>query len=154
MSNSDTTQPWHSARPPIAGLKVLFNLRHGPLPWDDLWRAIAAEHPFRDAWWEDRNLLPLLDRIEIPVYLGCDWQNVPLQLPHTFAAYERLTNSRHLQIAMLGEHGLALPWGKPSHRGACLVRPMAQGTRYRYSRLPLHHSRGRRLANQRYLAYA
>lgn len=73
-------------------------------------RAIAAEHPFRDAWWEDRNLLPLLDRVEVPVYLGCDWQNVPLHLPHTFAAYERLTNSKHLQVAMMGVHGLSWPW--------------------------------------------
>jgi hypothetical protein len=90
----------------IAGLKVLLNLHHDPHPWDDLWRAIGAEHPFRDAWWEDRNLLPLLNRIEAPVYLGCDWQNVPLHLPHTFTAYERLSNCRHLQVAMLGEHGL------------------------------------------------
>ncbi len=94
----------------IAGLKVLLKLHHDPHPWDDLWRAIAAEHPFRDAWWEDRNLLPLLDRIEIPVYIGCDWQNVPLHLPHTFTAYERLKNSKHLRVAMMGEHGLAWPW--------------------------------------------
>ncbi len=94
----------------IAGLKVLVKLHHDPHPWDDLWRAIAAEHPFRDDWWEDRNLLPLLDRVEVPVYLGCDWQNVPLHLPHTFTAYERLTNSKHLQVAMMGEHGLAWPW--------------------------------------------
>jgi putative CocE/NonD family hydrolase len=94
----------------IAGLKVLLKLHHDPHPWDDLWRAIAAEHPLRDAWWEDRNLLPLLDRIEVPVYLGCDWQNVPLHLPHTFTAYERLTNSAHIQVAMMGEHGLAWPW--------------------------------------------
>ncbi len=94
----------------IAGLKVLLNLHHDPHPWDDLWRAIAAEHPLRDAWWEDRNLLPLLDRIEIPVYIGCDWQNVPLHLPHTFTAYGRLNNSKHVQVAMMGEHGLAWPW--------------------------------------------
>jgi predicted acyl esterase len=94
----------------IAGLKLLLQLHHDPHPWDDLWRAIAAEHPFRDAWWEDRNLLPLLDRVEVPVYLGCDWQNVPLHLPHTFTAYERLTHSRHIQVAMMGEHGLAWPW--------------------------------------------
>jgi uncharacterized protein len=94
----------------IAGLKVLLKLHHDPHPWDDLWRAIAAEHPFRDAWWEDRNLLPLLDRVEVPVYMGCDWQNVPLHLPHTFTAYERLTNSKHVQVAMMGEHGLAWPW--------------------------------------------
>jgi uncharacterized protein len=94
----------------IAGLKVLLQLHHDPHPWDDLWRAIAAEHPFRDAWWQDRNLLPLLDRVEVPVYLGCDWQNVPLHLPHTFTAYERLTNSKHVQVAMMGQHGLAWPW--------------------------------------------
>jgi predicted acyl esterase len=94
----------------IAGLKVLLKLHHNPHPWDDLWRAVAAEHPFRDAWWEDRNLLPLLDRVEVPVYLGCDWQNVPLHLPHTFKAYERLTNSKYLRVAMMGEHGLAWPW--------------------------------------------
>ena len=45
----------------IAGLKVLLNLHHDPHPWDDLWRAIVAEHPFHDEWWDDRNLLPLLD---------------------------------------------------------------------------------------------
>jgi len=94
----------------IAGLKVLLKLHHDPHPWDDLWRAIAAEHPLRDAWWEDRNLLPLLQRVEVPVYLGCDWQNVPLHLPHTFTAYERLINSKHVQVAMMGEHGLAWPW--------------------------------------------
>jgi uncharacterized protein len=94
----------------IAGLKVLLKLHHEPHPWDDLWRAIAAEHPFRDEWWEDRNLLPLLDRVEVPVYLGCDWQNVPLHLPHTFPAYERLNNSKYLQVGMMGEHGLSWPW--------------------------------------------
>ena len=94
----------------IAGIKVLLNLHHAPHPWDDLWRGIAAEHPFRDAWWEDRNLLPLLDRVEVPVYMGCDWQNVPLHLPHTFTAHQRLTNSKHLRVAMMGEHGLAWPW--------------------------------------------
>jgi predicted acyl esterase len=94
----------------IAGLKVLLNLHHDPHPWDDLWRAIAAEHPIRDAWWEDRNLVPLLDRVEIPVYMGCDWQNVPLHLPHTFTAYQRLSNCKHLRVAMMGEHGLAWPW--------------------------------------------
>jgi uncharacterized protein len=94
----------------IAGLKLLLKLHHDPHPWDDLWRAIAAEHPLRDTWWEERNLLPLLDLVEVPVYMGCDWQNVPLHLPHTFTAYERLTSSKHVQVAMMGEHGLAWPW--------------------------------------------
>jgi len=94
----------------IAGLKVLLKLHHAPHPWDDLWRAIAVEHPYRDAWWQERNLLPLLEQVEVPVYLGCDWDNVPLHLPHTFKAFEGLTNSPHVQVAMLGSHGLAWPW--------------------------------------------
>lgn len=94
----------------MTGLKVLLKLHHDPHPWDDLWRAIVVEHPLRDAWWEDRNLLPLLHKVEIPVYLGCDWQNVPLHLPSTFPAFRRLTNSKHVRAVMLGEHGLAWPW--------------------------------------------
>ena len=94
----------------IAGLKVLLHLHHDPHPWDDLWRAVVVEHPLRDAWWEDRNLLPLLDRIEIPVYLGCDWLNVPLHLPHTFPAFRQLKNSRHVRAVMLGDYGLTWPW--------------------------------------------
>jgi hypothetical protein len=53
---------------------------------------------------------PLLNKVEVPVYLGCDWQNVPLHLPSTFPAFRELTNSQHVQVAMLGEHGLAWPW--------------------------------------------
>lgn len=94
----------------IAGLKLLLHLHHNPHPWDDLWRAIVVEHPLRDAWWDDRNLIPLLERVEIPVYLGCDWQNVPLHLPHTFPAFQKLTNSAHVRAVMLGAYGLTWPW--------------------------------------------
>ena len=94
----------------VAGLKLLLNLPHPSHPWDDIWRATLVEHPYHDAWWDDRNILPLLDRVEIPVYLGCDWQNVSLHLPHTFWALDRLTNSPHVQVALLGNHGLTWPW--------------------------------------------
>ena len=94
----------------LTGLKALLKLHHDPHPWDDLWRSICVEHPLRDAWWDDRNLLPLLHKVDVPVYLGCDWQNVPLHLPSTFPAFLGLTNSSHVRVAMLGEHGLAWPW--------------------------------------------
>jgi predicted acyl esterase len=48
--------------------------------------------------------------VEVPVYLGCDWQNVPLHLPHTFKAFERLANSQHVQVAILDVYGLTWPW--------------------------------------------
>lgn len=94
----------------LAGLRKLLGLPHDPHPWDDLWRAMAVEHPFRDGWWEERNLLPLLDRVEVPVYLGCDWQNVPLHLPQTFPALAGLTNSPNVRVAVLDEYGLTWPW--------------------------------------------
>jgi uncharacterized protein len=94
----------------IAGLKLLLKLHHAPHPWDDLWLSIAAEHPFRDEWWDDRDLFPLLEKIKIPVYLGCDWQNVPLHLRHTFPAFKALKNSEHVRVAMMDDYGLTWPW--------------------------------------------
>ena len=85
-------------------------LHHDPHPWDDLWRAVAVEHPFRDEWWDERNLLPLLADVDIPVYLGCDWDNVPLHLPGTFSTFDALTGSPHVRVGMLGEFGLTWPW--------------------------------------------
>lgn len=94
----------------MAGIKGLLKLQHAPHPWDDLWRACVVEHQARDDWWDDRNLLPLLDQVNVPVYLGCDWDNVPLHLPSTFKAYSALVNSPHVRVGMLGTYGLAWPW--------------------------------------------
>ncbi len=85
-------------------------LHHDPHPWDDLWRSAAVEHPLRDAWWDERDLRPLLANIDIPVYLGCDWQNVPLHLPGTLATFGELSNSPDVRLALLGEYGLTWPW--------------------------------------------
>ncbi len=84
--------------------------------------------PLRDAWWDERNLLPLLENVDIPVYLGCDWQNVPLHLPSTFT---RLA-APDQQPVRAGRHARRvrpdLAVGEPARRGAGLVRPLAQGT--------------------------
>ena len=94
----------------VALLHAALKLHHDPHPWDDLWRTMAVEHPLRDEWWDDRNLLPLLDRVEVPTYLGCDWQNVPLHLPSTFPAMRALRNAPVVRVGMLGEFGLTWPW--------------------------------------------
>ena len=93
----------------MTGLKALLNLHHDPHP-GTISESICVEHPTHDAWWDERDLTPLLESIEIPVYLGCDWQNVPLHLPSTFTAFAGLKNSKHVQVAMLGEYGLTWPW--------------------------------------------
>ena len=91
-------------------LHKLMRLPHADEPWDDLWRQAVVAHPVRDQWWDDRNLLPELHRVNIPVYLGCDWQNVPLHLPGTFTTLNALTSAPHVRVALLGEFGLTWPW--------------------------------------------
>jgi predicted acyl esterase len=94
----------------VTVLHAALKLHHEPHPWDDLWQAMAVEHPLRDAWWDERDLRPLLQRVEVPTYLGCDWDNVPLHLPSTFTALGDLVNAPEVRVGMLGEFGLTWPW--------------------------------------------
>lgn len=95
----------------MAGLRTLLKLHHDPHPWDDLWRAIAVEHPVRDEWWEERTMIPSFDRIRIPAYLGCDWENVPLHLPGSLAVIKALlAGNPDVRVAMLGDLGISWPW--------------------------------------------
>jgi uncharacterized protein len=94
----------------ITIMRAATRLPYDAHPWDDLWDDVAVDHPLRDAWWDERDLTPLLDRVDVPVYLGCDWDNVPLHLPSTFPALDGLTSSPEVRVAMLGHHGLAWPW--------------------------------------------
>jgi predicted acyl esterase len=91
-------------------LRQMLKLPHDPHPWDDLWLDVAVRHPTRDQWWDDRDLTPLLERIDIPVYLGCDWENVPLHLPSTFTAWKALAANPNVRVALLGQYGLTWPW--------------------------------------------
>lgn len=94
----------------IAGLQQVLRGEYDPHPWDELWQQIVVEHPLRDAFWDDRTVLPGLADVDIPVYLGCDWQNVPLHLPGTFSAWRALQHNPHVRIGMLDEFGLTWPW--------------------------------------------
>lgn len=94
----------------VTMMRGLLKLPHSAHPWDDLWLDTMVKRPLRDRWWEDRNLLPLLKNIDIPVYLGCDWENVPLHLPSTFTAWNALVDNPNVRVAMLGQFGLTWPW--------------------------------------------
>jgi hypothetical protein len=94
----------------LTGLKAIRRLPHPEHPWDDLLRACTDEHPTKDAWWDERDLVSLLSRVDIPVYLGSDWTNVPMDLPGTFDAWDALTHNPTVRMALLGEHGLPWPW--------------------------------------------
>jgi uncharacterized protein len=91
-------------------LRQLLKLPHDPHPWDDLWLDIMVKHPVRDEWWDERDLTPLLNQIEVPVYLGCDWENVPLHLPSTFIVWKGLAHNPNVQMGMLDKYGLTWPW--------------------------------------------
>ncbi|RUP00938.1 MAG: CocE/NonD family hydrolase [Mycobacterium sp.] len=94
----------------VTMLRQLMKLPHDPHPWDELWLDAAVNHPTHDEWWDQRNLLPLLKEVDIPVYLGCDWENVPLHLPSTFAAWKGLSDNACVRMGMLGKFGLTWPW--------------------------------------------
>ncbi|MDG4669092.1 CocE/NonD family hydrolase [Mycobacterium sp. 236(2023)] len=94
----------------VTMMRGLLKLPHNPHPWDDLWLDTMVKHPVRDSWWEERNVLPLLADVDIPVYLGCDWENVPLHLPSTFSAWKALQHNPNVRMAMLGKFGLTWPW--------------------------------------------
>jgi predicted acyl esterase len=94
----------------IGGLQAVMRVHYDPHPWDDLWQAAVVEHPLRDAFWEQRNVLEDLGDVDIPVYLGCDWQNVPLHLPGTFSSWAALRDRERVRMGMLPEFGLTWPW--------------------------------------------
>lgn len=94
----------------VTMMRQLLKLPHDPHPWDELWLDVAVKHPLRDEWWEERNLVPLLGNIDVPVYLGCDWENVPLHLPSTFIAWNILRDKPFTRMGMLGRFGLTWPW--------------------------------------------
>jgi uncharacterized protein len=91
-------------------VQLISRAHHADHPWNDLWLAAAVEHPVRDEWWEERNLLPLLAGVDIPIYLGSEWPNVPLHLPSTFTAWDALAGNPNRRMSILGEHGLTWPW--------------------------------------------
>jgi predicted acyl esterase len=92
------------------GLRLISRLRHASHPWDDLLDAVLVEHPTRDEWWDDRDLTGLLAGVDIPVYLGGEWTQVPLHLPGLFASWDALAHNPHVRMSMLGEHSLPWPW--------------------------------------------
>ena len=95
----------------VVVLREALKLHHDPHPWDDIWRAMAVEHPVRDDWWDERDLQPLLGRVEVPTYLGCDWQNAcRCTCRPPFRRWPRSTNAPVVRVGLLGEFGLTWPW--------------------------------------------
>jgi predicted acyl esterase len=91
-------------------LQLIMKAPYETHPWDDLWRSVAVDHWTRDAFWQERSTLAALGDVDIPVYLGCDWDNVPMHLGGTFAAWKALRHNPRVRLAMLPEGGTTWPW--------------------------------------------
>jgi len=92
---------------------VLENVIHAhcpEVPFGQLWHAAAIEHPTHDDFWDARDSRPGLAEVDIPVYLGCDWENALVHLPSTFTAWEALRHNPNVRITMLPPGGLCWPW--------------------------------------------
>lgn len=94
----------------VTVLKHVIHAHYPEHPFGELWRAVAVEHPVRDAFWDARSTRPLLGSLDIPVYLGADWDNVPLHLPSTFTAWNALRGNPNVRMAMLEPGGFSWPW--------------------------------------------
>ena len=92
--------------------KVLRQLRahYDEEPFGRLWQQAAVEHPTHDSWWDERNLRAELGEIDIPVYLGCQWDNVPVHLPSSFPVFEALAHNPNVRLTLLDKGGLLWPW--------------------------------------------
>jgi predicted acyl esterase len=95
-----------------AALGALKLTMGGPLhpPFSHLAMACSVEHQVKDEFWQVRDMTAALAGIRVPVYLGCDWQNVPVHLPATFAIYNGLPAGVPKRMSLLPEYGFTWPW--------------------------------------------
>lgn len=94
----------------LPALAKLMRAAYDPEPWDRIFLEAAVEHPLYDAYWAERDLTARLSEVDIPVYLGCDWANVPLHLPGTFHAWRALSHRGPVRMSLLPRGGLLWPW--------------------------------------------
>ncbi len=95
----------------VTVLKDVIHARYPEHPFGEIWRAAAVEHPTHDAFWDARDTTPLLGSVEIPVYLGADWDNVPLQPPlDPSRPGLRCATIAMCGWAMLPPGGFSWPW--------------------------------------------
>jgi uncharacterized protein len=91
-------------------LQLIMKAPYAADPWDDLWRSVAVDHQVRDKYWDERSVLTRLGEVDIPVYLGCDWDNVQMHLPGTFTTWKALEHNPNVRMALLPAGATTWPW--------------------------------------------
>jgi uncharacterized protein len=91
-------------------LKNVIRAHYPEQPYGRLWQQMVVEHPTYDAFWAERDSRADLADVDIPVYLGCDWDNVIMHLPGTFTSWKALSHNPNVRMSLLPEGGLNWPW--------------------------------------------
>jgi uncharacterized protein len=94
----------------VTALRTLVRSHYPEQPFGRLWQEAAVEHPTYDDFWADRDSKECLTGVDIPVYLGCDWDNIVMHLPGTFTSWGALTGNPNVRMSLLPESGLNWPW--------------------------------------------
>jgi uncharacterized protein len=94
----------------VGALKHVVRGHYPDDPFARLWEQVTIEHPVYDEFWAERDSHAALADVDIPVYLGCDWDNVVMHLPGTFTSWNALAHNPNVRMAMLPEGGLNWPW--------------------------------------------
>lgn len=94
----------------VAVLKNVIRKAPAEEPFGRLWREAVVEHPTHDDFWAVRNIGRRLSEVDIPVYLGCDWDNAPMHLPSTFSIWRSLAHNPNVRMAMVGDGEYSWPW--------------------------------------------
>ena len=93
-----------------AVLKKFMKGHYSEEPFGRFWQEMCVEHPTHDAFWDERDQNARLGSVNIPVYLGCDWDNVPMHLLSTFKAWRALAHNSNVRVALLPPGSLTWPW--------------------------------------------
>jgi putative CocE/NonD family hydrolase len=94
----------------VTVLKNVIHAHYAEEPFGRIWQETMIEHPTHDDFWDQRDTRGALADVDIPVYLGCDWDNAPVHLPSTFTAWDALRDNPNVRMAMLPPGGLSWPW--------------------------------------------
>jgi uncharacterized protein len=91
----------------MGALKTVMRAHYDRHPWDDLRYAACIEHPLRDEFWDERNLLTRLGTVDIPRLLICS-DDQPKTVP-TMLGFHHSTVASAVRASIRSSSRLYLP---------------------------------------------
>jgi putative CocE/NonD family hydrolase len=79
-------------------------------PWDDIFAEVGIEHQFFDDYWKFRDMSRRVGEIEIPMYLGADWENVCMHLDTPFSVFDDIAKGLPYRLSITPRGSLQWPW--------------------------------------------